>query len=133
MASKEERQKAYMEFLTREGYRPDIDSDGDVRFKHEGFTYFIEVDEKDDKYFRIGFPNFWSIDSDAERARVLVACDEATRRCKGAKVYSVRDNVWASFETFFDETRQYEPVFRRMMGALRTAVSAFVQKMKETE
>ena len=43
----------YVDFLTEEGYKPTVDSDGDVRFKKEGMTYFISVHSNDPQYFRI--------------------------------------------------------------------------------
>lgn len=122
----------YMEYLQAEGYQPSVDADGDVRFKAEGFTYYIIVDEKDERYFRLLFPNFWSIDDDSELARALLAANYATLATKVAKVY-VRDDgkdTSASIELFLDQPEQFKQVFSRCMAALRTSVSTFVEKMK---
>jgi len=128
---KQEMAKMYMEYLDGEGYRPEIDSDGDVRYKHEGRTYFIIVDEKDQEFFRICFPSFWSVDDEIERRQVLVACDHATGTTKVAKVYTVGDKVWGSYELFIQKPEDFKPVFARGMRAIRAAVASFVSKMRE--
>jgi hypothetical protein len=51
----------YLEFLAEEGYRPKIDANGNVSFKCEGGNYVIRIDEKDEEYFELAYPNFWRI------------------------------------------------------------------------
>lgn len=129
--NKAERARMYEDYLQNEGYNPHVDSDGDVQFKKEGRTYFIGIDERDDVFFRVVFPNFWPIESEDERARVLVACDYSNALSKVAKVYIVRDNVWASIELFFGNPDQFKAIFERSMRALQNGVANFVQKMRE--
>jgi hypothetical protein len=128
---KKSRARMYGEFLKSQGYAPEVDSDGDVRFKKEGRTYFVAIDEDDEEFFRVIFPNFWKIESEDERRRVLVACDHSNSLSKVAKVYMVEDNVWASIELFFGDPEDFKSVFERSMGALQNGVANFVQKMRE--
>lgn len=128
--NKRELADMYVRFLQGEGYHPELDKDGDVVFKSEGKVYLIIADEKDATYFRLIFPNFWSIDSDTERQKVLVAADYATGRTKVAKVHTVQDNVWASTEMFFGKPEQFKEIFSRAMSALQASVANFVEKMK---
>ncbi len=123
--------KMYVDYLTREGYRPTIDSDGDVVFMHEGGTYYIEIDTNDPQYFRLVFPNFWSIESGDELARVMVAANYATMRTKSAKIYVRGDgqNTVASIELFFARPEQFQEVFRRALSALQAGVINFREKM----
>ncbi|MFQ5611272.1 MAG: hypothetical protein ACE5H9_03975 [Anaerolineae bacterium] len=121
----------YVKFLNDEGYRPEVDSDGDVRFKSEGGTYFVFANENDQQFFQLVFPAFWSIDNDAERRKVLVAADHATQKTKVVKVYTVGDNVWASVELFFASPEQFKETFSRSISALKAGVQNFVQKMRE--
>jgi len=120
----------YRDYLTREGYRPSVDSDGDVVFKREGKTYLIIVDEKDKSFFRIILPNFWKIEDDNERLRILEACDYANSFSKVAKIHTVKDNVWAVVELFLAKPQDFEPVFERSCRALDHALSNFADKMK---
>ena len=121
----------YRMFLDKEGFRPELDSDGDVRFKMEGLTYFVEVDARDDAYFRVCLPNIWTIENDQERARVLIACDYANAKSKVAKVFTVRDRVWGSLEIFVPDPEVFRDLFMRCMSALKNVAWNFAEKMKE--
>lgn len=120
----------YTSFLEEEGYRPNIDDDGDIYFKREGKTYLIFVDSEDSKFFRLVFPNFWPIESEEERLMVLHAANAATAQTKTAKVYMVQDNVWASVELFIDDPSHFKALFGRCMDALGVGVQTFVTAMK---
>ncbi|MEO0086301.1 MAG: hypothetical protein ABIK37_06700 [candidate division WOR-3 bacterium] len=128
---KEERQRLYKTYLEEQGYKPEIDKDGDVMFRREGRVYFIFVSEKDDEYFQLVFPNFWKIESEEERRRVEQAAIAATAGTKVAKVYPVRDNVWATIEMFCKPPDTFKPVFERAMSALNAGVATFVEEMRK--
>ena len=121
----------YHNFLAEEGYRPVIDKDGDVTFKVEGRIYFIQIFEDDDLFFRVCFPNFWEIESDEERQKVLKASNIATRTSKVAKIFTVEDNVWASVELFIGDPDAFKLVFARCLSALQNCVRSFTEKMRE--
>ena len=123
----------YVDYLTKEGYRPVVDPDGDVVFKHEGGTYYIDIDTSDEEFFRLVFPNFWSIDNADELARALFAADHATMKTKVAKVYLRSDgkNTSASIEMFFGRPEQFTEVFHRSMSALRASIVNFREIMEK--
>lgn len=129
--SKAEKAEMYREFLQGEGYAPKIDGDGDIIFKREGRTYVIIIDEKDEMFFRIVFPNFWSIDSEEERRKVYEAAVYATAETKVAKVFPVGDNVWATVELFCSPPVAFQLVFERSLGAVMSSVRVFTDKMRE--
>ena len=129
--TKEERAEMFMEHLAEEGYRPKLDDDGDVVFKHEGGGYCIIIDETDEQYFRIIFPGFWSIESEQERAMVEKAALHATKQVKVAKIFPVRDDTWAAVELFCDPPSNALSVLGRSLGSLQTATNAFRAKMEE--
>ncbi len=120
----------YYSFLDTEGYRPEME-EGFIKFKSDGGTYLVVVDENDEQYFRLIFPNFWPIESEAERAKVLAAADHATAETKVAKVFTVRDNVWATIEIFCSQPDNFKGIFNRAMRALKAGVRAFLEKMRE--
>jgi hypothetical protein len=129
--SKEELQAMYVNYLQKEGYVPEIDSDGDVRFKKEGKTYFIAVDDRDLEFFRIVLANIWEIETEEEYLKVLIACDGATASTKVAKAHTVRSNVWISTEVFVATPEDFEGVFKRCLSAIGTCKDKFVEKMNE--
>ena len=128
--TKQERAEMYRGFLAEEGYVPKIDGDGDVTFKYEGGGYFIGVDEKDEEFFRLVFPSFWSIESEVEREKVAKAALQATAETKVAKVFPVRDNTWASIEMFCSPPEAFKAVFRRSLSALQASVESFREGMQ---
>jgi hypothetical protein len=118
------------EFLRSEGYRPTVDEDSDVIFKSEGRTYIIQVDSRDPCFFRLIYPNFWSLESDDERERALEAASEANKVVKVAKIFLVRDDTWASIELFCETPDSYKALLTKSMGALQAGVHHYVKLMK---
>ncbi len=127
--TKDERINMYTAYLKGEGYSPESIKEG-VVFKAEGKTYVIMVDENDEQFFRLVFPNFWSIDNDKERVKVVAASSQATAATKVAKIFPVENNTWGTIELFVASPDAFKGVFTRSMGALQAAVQNFVQAMK---
>ena len=125
-----EQRERVMAHLAREGYKPEIDKDGDVRFKKEGGTYFVQLDASDQLFFRVGFPNFWPIESEDERLRVYAACNRTNATIKVAKVFAIKDNVWGSLELLLQEPGDFEALFERGVILLQHAVSMFANEMR---
>lgn len=130
---KEQLQLMYLNYLKKEGYVPELDSDGDVKFKKEGYGYFIDISaqERDPHYLRIIFPNFWSIDNDLERLEVLAAADYVNSDIKVVKLYTVKDNVWATVEIFLANKQDFKEIFPRLMSVLSGGIESFAKKMKQ--
>lgn len=123
-------QRMYMDYLIDEGYKPELDEDGDVRFKHEGKTYFIQVDSSDAECFRLVLANIWPIENEEERDQVRVAMDHCNALAKVAKAYMVRDDVWVAIETFLPRPEDFKAIFKRSLLALDHGVGLFARKMR---
>ncbi|MDR0375483.1 MAG: hypothetical protein LBH85_07130 [Treponema sp.] len=131
--SRAELQKMYMSYLTLEGYSPSIDSDGDVAFKKEGRPFWIEVNEDDLGYFRIGYLANYALDYEYEARQFPIAIDYANRRTKVAKVYSMEDGgrFMISAEIYVAKPEDFKAVFSRMLSAINRARENFLDKMEE--
>jgi hypothetical protein len=122
----------YLEFLADEGYRPRIDADGDVAFKCEGRSYVIKIDEKDEMFFYLVYPNVWPIKSDEDLSRVMDTALAVTADTKVIKIFPVGDtNTWASIELFCYPPQAFTAAFDRCLRALREGVDKFTAKMQE--
>lgn len=120
-------QNEILEFLRDEGYRPRIDDDGDIVFKHEGKTHLILLDEKDE-FFQLALPNIWRVESPQERRDAIEASERATAKTKVGKVYLVRENVWAGFETLCS-VEAFKAVLPRALSVVRAASRNFAEHM----
>lgn len=107
------------EYLASEGYRYDIDSDGDIHFKFEGVHMYFRPDENDQLYFRLYLPAIYQLENN--RAKVLEACNTVTRDMKVAKAFLVEDYLYLSVELFLDTTPEFEDFFPRCMDLLKEA------------
>jgi hypothetical protein len=122
----------YLTFLAEEGYRPRIDANGNVAFKCEGRSYVIRIDEKDEAYFCLSYPNFWRIESEAELSQVKEAALAVTAEQKVVKIFPVGDaDTWATIGLFCFPPQTFTAVFARCLRALRAGVEKFVAKMQE--
>jgi hypothetical protein len=132
-SSEAELQDMYVSFLLEEGYRPEVDQDGDVVFKREGRTYFIAVNAEDPGFFQLVLPNIWPIESEAERVQVLVAADYSNATSKASKVFIMEDDVWVDVEFFVSPADDFADVFERCIRAIGNGVSMFVKDMQRQQ
>lgn len=121
----------YREFLAEEGFEAELDEAGDVAFTLDGRSFWLMVDDDDPAYFRLLFPNFWSIDSETEHQRAMLAAAEVTAEIKVAKVYVLGDDTQASVEMFLAAPADLRPVFDRALRALQGAVRRFCEIMQD--
>ena len=130
--TKSQLQEMYVSYLKEQGYQPAIDSDGDVVFKAEGRNFYIHVQEKDLGYFRIVFPNFWEIESHAERIQAFEAASYATRTTKTARVFLTSDDdTTIDACIFIAKPEDFKLHFNRMLDVIMIARRDFVDRMRE--
>lgn len=127
--SESDLQELYMKFLEKEGIEGWIDSDGDVQFEYNDRSYFIEVNEDDNEFFRVVLFNIWPIESQTEAIQVALACDAVNREMKVAKAYTTNDNVWIACELFVGNPSNFKPVFLRCLSSIESGVDTFVGEM----
>jgi hypothetical protein len=125
----EEMQMMYLSVLEKNELTGTIDGDGDVQFKYDNFTYFIDVDEDDPEYFGLVLANIWPIESELERLQVLKAADMVNASKKVAKVYINNDNVWITYEDIQKDVGDFEAYFERSLQIISQSVSMFRENM----
>lgn len=121
-----------LDFLTREGFRPEFDEDGDVRFKYEGWTFWVMISD-DPTHLRVAHPNFWPLDDDAERRRALAVAAEVQWRFRVGRLTVLDRTVWATVEAYLPDEHAFEKVLLRNLSALQALVSEFVDAMRAQE
>lgn len=118
-------------FLREEGFQPKLDSDGDIVFKREGYTFILFTNEDDEEFVRLDLPNIWEIESLGERQRVMIAAAEVNRQVKVAKVLPINDNVWVSTQLLIDPVENLSRVLPRAMNICTLAAREFGEAMKK--
>lgn len=124
-------QNKYIDFLKKEGFAPQIDEDGDILFKFEGYSYYIQVNDDDEQFFRIMLTNIWPISGPEEMNRVLIATDYSNSTSKTAKIFVVRNDVWITAELLIENPDSYQKVFMRALRLIQGGRNNFELKMSE--
>ena len=122
----------YQNYLAEEGYRPKIDEDGSIGFKHEGNTHFIDIDEDDETFFSLSC-YLWPVESEEEREKALRAANEATLTTKVAKVYLLNDMVVCAVELLLPTPESFRDVFERSMCAMQSGATTFLAAIEKTD
>jgi len=123
-------QKMYMDYLVTEGYAPKIDPDGDVMFKREGRPYFILVDETDPMYFSVAL-GLWSVDTEAEMLKVVLAAHYTNARIKVCKIFTAGKTVWVGVQIFVASPENFKSTFERSLSAIDSGVAVFTSLLQQ--
>jgi hypothetical protein len=115
------------EWLSSEGYRYDVDNDGDIHFKFEGKNMYFIADEDDEMYFRLLMPNVYDVENN--RVKVLEACNTITSEYKVVKAFLVKDSLFLSIEMFVDSTPEVGDFFERCCNILLSAYKRGAQEI----
>lgn len=86
------------------GYKPNLDSDGDIFFTYQMKTIYILIGNMDEPYVQVQLPQFFDIEEEQE-ALVLAICNKMTRELKILKVYidQTFKHVTADYEFLYTD------------------------------
>ena len=129
----EDLRKIYLTILIDNGFRPEIDSDGDIHFKYEGGNYFVTAN-CDDTYFYLLYPGFWSVESPDKQAAALRAANATNLRMKTAKVILGRDMkvVSVTLECYVRQPSDVSSFLMRGLRSIQQAVDVFREEMRDS-
>lgn len=86
------------------GYKPNLDSDGDIVFTYQMKPIYILIGNMDEPYVQVQLPQFFDIEEEQE-ALVLAICNKMTRELKILKVYidQTFKHVTADYEFLYTD------------------------------
>jgi Putative bacterial sensory transduction regulator len=118
--------------LAAESLRPEVTSAGNVRFRSQGRTYVIHVDERDPLYFRLTMAFVADDKSEAARRRLLDACNTATAEVKVIKCFldEEGDPTFAA-EMFLVVPGDFTLAFDRLLRAMDSAYRRYSRQLGE--
>lgn len=120
-------------FLEREGFKVDVDDDGDLVFRCEGLVYLLCLDEHDPPWGRIMVPFIWEIASAQEHTDVARALDFVNRRSKLVKAYSVHGRVHLCVQLLLEPAAGWTAVALRCIRALAEARTMLINAIRLPE
>ncbi|MDE7161026.1 MAG: YbjN domain-containing protein [Muribaculaceae bacterium] len=120
-----------LNFLKQEGYMPSIDSDGDVKFKSEGDTYFVIAHDYNDGWY-VKIMGLMGAEGVNTRA-VLEACNATVAEYKFVRCYYRAQNSDIVYECagYFTGIEQFKALFEDFMSILKNADSMLLEKYSE--
>ncbi len=114
-----------LQMLQNKGLAPEIDQDGDIKFRFQMKTLFILVSD-DDSYISILLPNFYEIE-EGEEPLILAVCNKMTRELKQAKVFVDQNfkKVTSNCEFYYTNDETLEADIEHSLGVLSIVRTVF--------
>ena len=128
--TKQQLQETYTTYLASEGFRPELTSNGNVRFRREGRVYVIYVDERDPTFFRLQLVFSPDDKSAALRAKRIEGTNLASGETKVIKGYVDGDgDVIFAAEQFLIVPGDFKTILTRIFRAMDSAYEKYNTKL----
>lgn len=116
-------------YVQSEGYAASIDSDGDVKFKYQGDTYWVMASPYDDGFYVtiLTITNIQGYDINLIRK----AMDETMASLKYVRLYTIDDSERTSYSWYCGTMKDFKVMFENVMNVVSTADSRFINKVLE--
>jgi hypothetical protein len=118
------KQQLYIDFLQKEGYVPEVQETGDIRFKIQGEIFVVSPAEDDPHYFKLSYYHKWD---PTQTEQVWPMLNALNAKFKVVKVSALNDVICLTTETFLKEPGDFESLFARcvnMIGVAKAQLSA---------
>ena len=95
-----------LDHLAEEGFRPQLDDDGSIGFKCEGWKLYIDSYDSNGG-FRLYCCVYWQLEPD-ERTKALIVANTVNMRRQCVKtVVNDKNTVWATYETHCADAAEF--------------------------
>lgn len=126
------KQQLVVSVLESMGYKPQIDGDGDVKFRFQlKQLYVMETLDEETNYLVVVYPHFYILQG-GEESKALVACNKLTREAIFAKVYveETLSGVSACCDFYYSDKESMAFNFKRAFEVLGLVRTAFYNEME---
>ena len=114
-------------------FKNSVDDDGYIFFESESGNYYIECSNDDPDFFHLIFPAFYEIKTNAQRNKVLKACNLVNSTLKFAKFFVYNDDVYASVESFQSLNSDFEKIIERSITAIDIGLKEFSDSLDKKQ
>lgn len=107
-------------FLKAEGFVPEIDKDGDIKFKKEGANYYVIFYEKNESPMFISMERYYLVPEKYSETVARLTAEQLTRQYKGIKcTYVPNDKAFRiSAQMFLRSSEAFTDVFYRLVSVM---------------
>lgn len=107
--------------LGEEGFNPDIDKDGDIKFEYENVTYYVSVDYRWTEPFLVTVYNQYFYSSEYTEA-VMKNCISLVGQSKTVKLYCLKNKQYLyESELFCTNANTFKNAFKPMLDQIKKA------------
>ncbi|MDR2194429.1 MAG: YbjN domain-containing protein [Treponema sp.] len=128
-----ELQSMYLDLLKEEGYKGNIDEDGDIAFKYEGKTYWIIIDEEEPEFFALYYGSIWGFQDDGDILKGLRAANAINKNKRLIKMYidEEEDSIGVDVELFVQEPKDFVSYLLRSLCMIQETIYSFSRDMEK--
>ncbi len=103
-----------------EGFNPDIDTDGDIKFTYDDDTYYVSVDSRWTEPFLVTLYNQFLYNDEFTEA-VVTNCISLVGQHKTVKLYCLKKSYFYESELFCTNANTFRRTFKLMLGQIKNA------------
>lgn len=116
-------------FLKEEGFMPELDSDGDIKFKSEGQAYYISVSKTDENPMYVVLFRPFS-NPDEYSAETIAMASTKLNFYKGVKVLCFDKSFRIGAELYVRNAEPVKSAFYKLKGIIDSVKSDFLDECK---
>ena len=108
-------------FVKQEGYMPELDSDGDIKFKSEGKNFYISISANDESPMYITFFREFAYPEQYSKRTVVLASEELNRY-KGVKILIFKEYYRVCAELYVRDAEPLKGCFYKLINNIDNLV-----------
>lgn len=102
-------------FLKQEGFMPEIDSDGDIKFKREGNTYYIRIDKANKSPMYLRLQSYYNYSDNLSKSKISAALPDLNL-WKAVKVVMYESQFTVQADMFLTSSEAFKTVFYKLIS-----------------
>lgn len=103
-------------FLKTEGFQPTIDDDGDIKFKRQGYNYYVKIYPADDDPMFVQFSIYFNYSDDITRTKIILFNSE--HNYKMCKVFPANEYYVIRSELYLTKSSSFTDIFYKILSVM---------------
>lgn len=122
-----------LNFLKEEGFTPEIDSDGDIKFKRQGGVYFVVISDANTSPMYVALEEYVSVPDRYSETVLRLASERLTERYKAIKCNYMASSktLRLAGEMFLRSAEAFKEVFYKLVSVMDTVEDKIIETCDE--